>query len=181
MVMHDVLVFAPALLLTAIAAVIDWRSRRIPNWLNLLLLAAGLVQSWQAGGSVSLSMSLLGAVVGFFLLLPAFALGAMGGGDVKLLTAIGAWTGPVGVVGVLVIATVIGGVVAVAQAAQSGKLAALLKNSAVLSLNLVHARRFGADHIRQTGQSFASIDRPLPYAVPLLAGLLGWVAMLAAS
>jgi prepilin peptidase CpaA len=125
-------------------------------------------------------MSLLGAVIGFILLVPAFALRAMGGGDVKLLCAIGAWTGPVGVVAVLLIATVVGGVIAIAQAAQSGKLAALFRNSLVLSANLVHARRCGADHIRQTAESFASIDRPLPYAVPLLAGLLGWVAILAA-
>jgi prepilin peptidase CpaA len=177
--MHAI-AFAPALVLVALAAVIDWRSRRIPNWLNLLLLVIGLCQSLQAGGTIGLSSALLGTVLGFGLLLPAFALGAMGGGDVKLLTAIGAWTGPIGVVVVLLLATLVGGAIAVTQAAQSGKLAALLRNSGILTLNLVHVRHLGADHIEQTGKRFVSIDRPLPYAVPLLAGLAGWVAIYAA-
>ena len=168
---------APTVLLiigVALAAAIDWRSRRIPNWLVLGLLIIGLGLSAQGLTAVSFTYSLLGIAAGFVLLFPAFALGAMGGGDVKLLAAIGAWCGPVGALAVLLSATVAGGIIAIIQAAQSGKLNALLKNSGLLALNLVHARTVGADHIQQTGKSFRSIDRPLPYAVPLLIGVLAW-------
>jgi prepilin peptidase CpaA len=111
------------------------------------------------------------------LLIPGFALNALGGGDVKLLAAIGAWTGPAGALVVLIVATLVGMIIAIAQAAQSGKFSMLLRNSAVLAVNLVNARGVGADHIEQTGRGFRSIDRPLPYAVPLLAGVIVWATL----
>lgn len=167
--------YLPLMGLMGLAAVIDWRSRRLPNWLNLLILLIGLGLSIQGGTHVGVGASLLGAAVGFVLLFPAFALGALGGGDVKLLTAVGAWTGPIGVVAVLILTTIGGAVLAVVQAAQAGKLRALFRNSGVLAVNLVHTRALGADYVEQTGKRFRSIDRPLPYAVPMLAGVLVWL------
>lgn len=169
--------YFPLLVLIATAAVIDWRTRRIPNWLNLITAIVGLGLSFQGAIHVTPAMALLGLLAGFVLLLPAFALGAMGGGDVKMLAAIGAWTGPMGVLLVLIVSTLVGMFIALAQAAQSGKLSALLRNSAVLTVNLVNARTVGADHIEQTGKGFRSIDRPLPYAVPMLAGVIVWIAL----
>ena len=171
------LAYFPLLVLVATAATIDWRTRRIPNWLNVMTLLLGLGLSFQGTIHTSPAMAFAGLAVGFILLVPAFALGAMGGGDVKLLTAIGAWTGPLGAVVVLIVASLVGMVIALAQAAQSGKLSALLRNSTVLAINLVNARSVGADHIEQTGKGFRSIDRPLPYAVPMLAGVIVWVAL----
>ncbi|MGN6507035.1 MAG: A24 family peptidase [Tepidisphaeraceae bacterium] len=162
----------PLIVFVSLAAVIDWRTRRIPNALNLIIFCTGLGVAWEGGTHVSFAAALLGSLVGFGLLLPAFVLGAMGGGDVKLLAALGAWCGPVGVVFVLNAATVIGMVIAIVQPAQSGKLYALFKNSGLLAINLLHVRTVGADHIQQTGKRFRSIDRPLPYAVPLGAGVL---------
>lgn len=173
--MSHYVVYAPLLVMMAVAAVIDWRSRRLPNWLNLLILVVGLGLAVQGGTHVSFGMALAGAAVGFVLLFPAFALGALGGGDVKLLTAVGAWTGPLGVLGVLLITTVGGAVLALVQAIQAGKLRALLRNSGLLAVNLVHVRALGADHVEQTGKTFRSIDRPLPYAVPMLAAVLVWL------
>ena len=164
----------PLIALSATAAVIDWRSRRIPNWLNLVIVIAGVGASCRGYIAVTPAVSILGIVCGFFLLFPAFALGAMGGGDVKMLAAVGAWAGPIGVLIVLIAATVAGAIIAICQAVYTGKLPALLHNSGILVLNLAHARSVGADHIEQTGKSFRSIDRPLPYAVAILAGVLFW-------
>ncbi|MGC4033820.1 MAG: A24 family peptidase [Tepidisphaeraceae bacterium] len=175
--MTQFVAYAPLLVMMTVAAVIDWRSRRLPNWLNLLILIVGIGLAVQGGTHLSLGASLAGALVGFILLFPAFALGALGGGDVKLLTAVGAWTGPVGVLVVLLITTVGGAVLALVQAAQAGKFRALLRNSGLLAVNLVHVRSLGADHVEQTGKSFRSIDRPLPYAVPMLAAVLVWLAV----
>lgn len=173
--MSHVAPYLPLLVLMSMGAVIDWRSRRLPNWLTLLTLILGVGLSLRGATHVAIGSSLAGAAVGFVFLFPAFALGALGGGDVKLLTAVGAWTGPVGVFVVLVLTTVFGGVLSVIQAAQAGKLSALLRNSGLLAMNLVHIRALGADHIQQTGKRFRSIDRPLPYAVPMLAGVGVWL------
>ena len=57
---------------------------------------------------------------------------------------------------------------ALMQAAYQGKTRLLLKNSALVAVNLVHVNELGLEHAKQTGQSCRSIDRPLPYAVPVL-------------
>lgn len=159
-----------------IGALIDWQSRRLPNWLTLLTLVVGLGFALRGTTHIGAGAALAGAAVGFVLLFPAFAIGALGGGDVKLLTAVGAWTGPIGVLIVLLLTTLFGAVLSVAQAAQAGKLRALLRNSGLLAVNLVHVRTLGTDHLEQTGKRFRSIDRPLPYAVPMLAGVVVWLA-----
>ena len=167
--------YLPLLGLMTAAAVIDWRSRLLPNTLNAVILVTGIGFSFEHLTVVSPGFAVIGAVLGLLLLLPAFVINAVGGGDVKLLAAVGAWTGPIGIFVVLILTTLAGAVVAVVQAAQSGKLRALLENSGVLAINLVHARTLGVDHLEQTGQQFRSIDRPLPYAVPMVAGVVVWL------
>ncbi|MFD2369648.1 A24 family peptidase [Brevibacillus sp. GCM10020057] len=83
--MNGVILFA--LLVTA--AFYDWRRRKVPNWLTLPLIAAGLWEQWQAGTV----WTALGGVAGAFLLTvgPVVCKG-MGMGDQKLLMAIGAWS-----------------------------------------------------------------------------------------
>lgn len=80
-----------------IAAVIDGLRLKVPNWITAPMILSGLAYSaWAtqaAGGSwvQGLVVGLLGAGVGLLLLLPAYAIGGMGAGDVKLLAGIGAW------------------------------------------------------------------------------------------
>src|SRR5687767_15907788 len=85
---------APVLGLLVWAAVGDLRSRRIPNWLTFSLVLSGIAQSFTPGGLVSPGMSLAGFAVGFGLPMILFVIGALGGGDVKLLAGVGAWFGP---------------------------------------------------------------------------------------
>ena len=75
------------------AALSDLSSRRIPNWMNLVILFTGLVTQTVSGGLVSLGHGLVGAGVGLLLLLPLFKVRWIGGGDVKLACAMGAWLG----------------------------------------------------------------------------------------
>jgi hypothetical protein len=42
----------------------------------------------------------------------------------------------------------------------------------VLAVNLAHVKDVGLDHVKATGVSSRSIDRPIPYAVPVLAAVL---------
>jgi len=80
-----------------IAAVIDGIQLKVPNWITFPLIMTGWVYSAIAfgltgeGWYVGLAWSLVGTAVGLFLLLPAYAVGGMGAGDVKLLAGVGAW------------------------------------------------------------------------------------------
>ena len=80
-----------------VAAVIDGLRLKVPNWITAPMILSGLAYSaWAtqaAGGGwlQGLVVGLLGAGVGLLLLLPAYAIGGMGAGDVKLLAGIGAW------------------------------------------------------------------------------------------
>jgi len=162
----------PLLVLLLIAAGIDARDRRIPNWLTVLLILSGLVQSFfpnHVTGPV-------GAVAGLFAggLIPfvMFAIGALGAGDVKLMAGVGAWLGPLPALAVFTGAAVIGMLIVLAQAAVQGRLRVLTQNSLNIGLSLIHIRQLGAGHAARTGHCSRSVDRPLPYAVPVLAGVL---------
>ncbi len=100
--------------LAASAAISDVRTGRIPNALTFGGAAAGLAWSAAHAGVGGVATSVLGCLTGLALFLPLFALGGMGGGDVKLLAAIGAWLGPVGAVQTALWGSLAGGVVALA-------------------------------------------------------------------
>ena len=80
--------------ISLVACVFDIRTRRIPNALTFGARWPGLVQHPALDGTAGAQTAAGGWLVGLFLLLPFFALGGMGGGDVKLLAALGAWLGP---------------------------------------------------------------------------------------
>ena len=102
-----------AICLGAAAVVEDLRRRRLPNWLTAGGVAAGMAcAAW--GGWRGLGMAAAGAAVGFLMLLPFNLLGAMGGGDVKLMAAYGALLGPSGILLAAVFAAVLGGLSAAA-------------------------------------------------------------------
>ena len=162
---------APLLALLAVAAVVDFRTRRIPNALNLAILAGGLAASVAHGGLgwAGLGGSIAGVAVGFGLMFHAFLFRFSGGGDVKLLAACGAWLGPWGALVLFALQALLGAGLVLGQAVGQGKLTPLLKNTAVLSASLVHAKQLGVEDVTATARQMKSIDRPLPYAVPVLA------------
>src|SRR4051794_8998381 len=94
------------------AAVIDGLKLKVPNWLTLHMILGGLVFSVWAGGTVGLVRSVEGAAVGLALLLPLYAIGGMGAGDVKLLAGVGAWVGPWVTLQAFVATALVGGVMA---------------------------------------------------------------------
>ncbi len=80
-----------------LAAVIDGFELKVPNWLTFPMIISGWIYSALAAAWagepwwMGLGWSLAGMVVGLLLLLPAYAIGGMGAGDVKLLAGVGAW------------------------------------------------------------------------------------------
>lgn len=90
----DALVFAAALAGTGAGAVVDLRTRRVPDRVTLALAAAGLALAAAGFGRVGVAAACAGALTGLVLMLPGYLFGATGGGDVKLLAAAGTLLGP---------------------------------------------------------------------------------------
>jgi prepilin peptidase CpaA len=81
------------LLAALIAAATDLRTFKIHNVLTLPLLVAGFIYHATFGGTPALVNSFLGATFCFSILFGFYILGGIGGGDVKLMMAVGAWLG----------------------------------------------------------------------------------------
>jgi prepilin peptidase CpaA len=176
MTAHQVLPLVPLLTLLVWAAIEDLRTRRIRNWLTLSLILTGILQSFIGPSALSPGAASLGALIGLALPLILFVLGAIGGGDVKLLAGVGAWLGPVAVFEVFCCTAVIGMIIVLTQAIAQGRLRVLSRNSAVLAINLAHLGDVGLEHATSTGKSCRSVDKPLPYAVPVLLSVLLLIA-----
>src|SRR5437763_13031887 len=96
-----------------LAAVIDGFELKVPNWVTFPFIISGWIYSTAAFGFEGLGWSLLGTVIGLALLLPAYAIGGMGAGDVKLLAGVGAWVWGTTTLYAFVLSAIIGGVIAV--------------------------------------------------------------------
>jgi len=71
---------------------LDWKTRKIPNWLISIGLLSGVLLNAINGGS-HFFQSILGLVIGIIVLLVPFACGWIGAGDVKFFGVIGALLG----------------------------------------------------------------------------------------
>jgi prepilin peptidase CpaA len=81
--------------LVLVASLLDLLWRRIPNWLTVTAALTGLVLGFWEGGTAGLVTSILGLLLGFALLLPGYLLHMTGGGDLKLMAAVGSLLGPI--------------------------------------------------------------------------------------
>ena len=96
-----------------VAAVIDGLQLKVPNWITFPMILAGWAYSFAFFGWEGLGWSLVGTTVGLALLLPAYAVGGMGAGDVKLLAGVGAWIWTIDTLYSFCWSAVFGGVIAV--------------------------------------------------------------------
>jgi len=110
----DIVVIATLAVGAGTAAVIDLRTRRVPNPLTALLASAGLLLAATGLSGVSFAASLVGLSLGLALMLPGHFFGATGAGDVKLFAASGALIGPVPIAVAFVYTVIAGGVLALA-------------------------------------------------------------------
>ena len=170
MATQDLLLHLPLLAALVWAAVEDVRTRRIRNYLAVPLLIAGLTQSFLPLHTVSPLGSITGLLAGGGIVFVLFAMGGMGGGDVKLMAAVGTWIGPIAVLNVFLVAAVFGLIVVLSQAIWQRRLRVLARNSAVLAINIAHVSELGVDHVADVGHSTSSVDKPIPYAVSILVG-----------
>jgi prepilin peptidase CpaA len=109
------MVLATALIaILVIAAAVDLRSSRIPNWLTFSAMGFALaMHTWLHSGHGTL-FSLAGLGVGLGLFLFVYIAGGIGAGDVKLMAAVGSFVGAYGALSCAWLAFVVGGVYAIA-------------------------------------------------------------------
>ena len=157
-----------ALVVVALACVSDLRTRRIPNVLTFGAAAGACGFFFAQRGFGGMGWAVAGWVVGGLMFLPLFALRGLGGGDVKLVAALGAWLGPAGAAWLALWAAMAGGPIAIGMALSHGYLGRALAN--VWSL-LMFWRVAGVRPHPTLALESAEGPR-LPYSVPIAVGLM---------
>jgi prepilin peptidase CpaA len=156
---------------TAIAAILDYRTKKIPNWLTVSAAVIGLAYATFAPHGIGPLWALAGFAVGFSLLLLPWLLGGGGMGDVKLLAALGVWLGPLTILIVFGVA---------AMFAAFGAIT-IMAGSAVTDGFSVTKRRYASvGGGASDGSAPRKIRRVLPFAVPVAIStwlVLAWMLL----
>src|SRR5438105_794072 len=174
------------------SAVIDWWKFKVPNRLTIPVILGG----WMLGllhdmglhliaheGNGGIGASLAGTGLGLALLLPMYAIGGMGAGDVKMTMGFGSWAGAFFglheglclwvIVYAFCAGAIIGGVIAVGMIAVRRQFRQNLEHTRAIMLDLFTSGSLAAVAGR------ANARRPrwhrLPYGVPLCIGFLGYL------
>jgi prepilin peptidase CpaA len=151
--------------LTLLCMFSDYRRRIIPNFLTLPAMALGLILNlvglgWYHG----LLFSIPGLLAGIGLLLLPFEFGQMGGGDVKLMGALGAFLGAYAILNVFLYTTLAGGVFALGAAVYKKSFVATIKKVGLLAKCMVLFRAPAA------GTALFKDSIPIPYGLAIGAG-----------
>lgn len=157
-----------AIILLTVAAYIDWKEHRVPNWLTYSALLCGLAFHVMTGGVAGLGFSLLGAFAGLATLIVLYALGGMGAGDVKLMAATGAWIGATATLQGFVWIAMIGGAMGAYSIYRSGQWRERAAVAQAAGVNLMTLRPM------QDGVENAPERILLPYGVPIAFGFYAY-------
>ncbi len=172
--LHPLLQFL-LIVLVLPAAVFDFRSRRIPNWLCVSGFLAGLAANAALGGWAGLRGSLIGFAAGFGLYFVLYLLHAMGAGDVKLMGAVGAVAGLWSWLAIFAATSIFGMIAAVGLALARGRLGKTLWNVAYLARELAS---FRAPWMRHENLDVKNPDTlRLPHGVSIAAGTAAILAL----
>jgi len=162
----DVSLLMDALAAAIAAAVMDVQQHRIPNWLTYPTIVGGvLIRSYYygwRGAMTALGGMLLTASLAFLF----YWVNALGGGDLKLLAALGSVAGPHHAVTILLATGIAGGILALVYVAYHGRMRTTMGN--VGSLLSFHASAGLQSHPE------FNLDNPealrMPYGLPIALG-----------
>jgi prepilin peptidase CpaA len=144
----------------------DVRTRRIPNALTLPGIGLGLGIGVALHGLAGLVAAAGGVLLAFGVLFVPFALGGIGGGDVKMMAAVGALAGPRALLASLLAGMILGGLVALGVLWRRGRLGETLRAMGVMTRSAFLTRSL--DPLRVSARSGDPVT--LPYSVPLALG-----------
>ena len=156
--------------LLAVAAVSDWRSYRIPNWLTFGGALFALVYGTLAARTpaVGAASAFGGLGIGFAAMVPFYVIGIMGAGDVKLMAMAGAFIGPEQTLMAVLFTFIAGGVAAMAFAIHRRRVGHMLANVKDAAQGVMFSGMAG---MRPSGRIDASLSiGKLPYGICIAAG-----------
>jgi prepilin peptidase CpaA len=184
-----------------VAAVIDGWKLKVPNWLTFPLIISGwvlglfhncepLLNDWGLAtgftGVGGIGAALIGTALGFALLLPVYAIGGMGAGDVKMQMGFGSWicaffglgseTSPSAVRIIsfaFCLAVIIGGVLAMAMIVVRGQYKRNLMNARSIIGDLFTSKGIG-DVAEKAAKRKPTLHL-LPYGIPLCIGFVSYL------
>lgn len=125
---------------TTVAAATDFRSRIIPNWLVLAGIVLGFGLNTYFYGTVGLKTAALGFGLALLIYVPLFILRAMGGGDVKLMAAVGSLAGPRDWMAIFIFASILGALFALGLLLARRSLGPAFSNVGHIVTNLLRGR-----------------------------------------
>lgn len=128
------------ILFVSICAGYDLRLRRIPNWLNVAGVLLGIASNVFLLHWTGLLDAGCGLMLAVAVYLPLYLLSGLGGGDVKLMAAVGAIAGPRNWFYIFLATCLAGGVLGFCVAVAKRRLNVTLLNTSSLAASLVHLR-----------------------------------------
>jgi len=168
-------ILAALLIVAAIAAIWDLRTRRIPNWLVLAGLVAGFGLNGFLYGLPGLATAAIGMLTGFGIYLLLHLLRAMGAGDVKFMAAVGSLVGWRDWFHIFFAAVIVGAIAGLIMAFAKGRLGRTLNNVGYIIWEIGH---FRPPHVRREDLDVKSEKAlRLPHGASIAAGifiLAGW-------
>ncbi|MEN6536846.1 MAG: A24 family peptidase [Bryobacteraceae bacterium] len=123
-----------------LAAVYDYRFRRIPNWLTLSGVLLGLGLNSFLFGWGGLRTAGLGLGLAFLVYFPLYLLRGMGAGDVKLMGAVGSLVGAANWFGIFIISNILGGVIAIILLFGRGRFGKTFRNVGYMLTEMIALR-----------------------------------------
>ena len=168
-----------------VAAVIDGIQLKVPNWLTFPMIISGWIYSAIAYAMtgdawyVGLGWSLAGTAVGLALLLPAYSIGGMGAGDVKLLAGVGAWVYCSTTFYAFCVSTVVGAIIAIVMVVLS-KGVKKHTNQFMYILNEIMTIQ-NPETLSEIAKERKPSMKLLPYGIPIAIGTIiyfGWMGHL---
>ena len=149
----------------SIAVFTDWREHKIYNKLLVPAFFTALLLHTFQGGISGLTSSLIGAAIGFSLLLLPYFLGGIGAGDVKLLAVIGAFGGASFVFTSFLYGAIIGGLISILMLARRKALGITLKHFLLFIPVLKKPQNFSESMNEASQEKF-------PYGIAIALGTL---------
>jgi prepilin peptidase CpaA len=157
-------------LIVILAAVLDLRSRRVPNWLVLSGLLLGIGTNAALSGIPGLWIALKGLGLAFLIYFPLYLLRGIGAGDVKLAAAVGAIAGPGTWFSIFIYTLIFRGIAAVVLILARRRLGTTSQNIRLI------LTRLGSGKVPYAGNPQLDVRRAesfrMPHAVAMALGTL---------
>jgi prepilin peptidase CpaA len=159
-------------LVLIVAAYIDGKELRVPNWITFPMVLSGLLFNVWLAGWAGLGAGLIGMAVGLACLLPLYSVGGMGAGDVKLMAGVGAWLGWRITLYAFCVSAIVGAVMAIAMVLWRKRFEQHYANFVMILVEWMQIRN--PKELSRLAAERKPTMYLLPYGIPICIGSIGY-------